>query len=71
MYSGVPTSCPSSVNSVCSVSRCLDRLGDAEVDDLRDRHVVLERHQDVGGLEVAMDDALLVRVLDRIAHREE
>ena len=42
MYSGVPITWPSSVKAVCSVSRCDDRLGDAEVDDLRDRLTVLQ-----------------------------
>jgi hypothetical protein len=27
-----------------------------------------ERHEDVGGLEVAVDDGLLVGVLDAVAH---
>jgi hypothetical protein len=43
------------------------RLGDAEVDHLRHRHAVVQRHQHVARLDVAMDDALVVRVLDRLA----
>jgi hypothetical protein len=42
----------------------IDRLGDAEVDDLRDGPPVLvDSDQDVGRLEVAVDDGLLVGVL--------
>ena len=49
----------------------LDRLGDAEVDDGGDRLPVGHPDQDVAGLEVAVDDALLVRVLDAAADAEE
>src|SRR5262249_6197292 len=51
--------------------RLLDRLGDAEVDDLRERLALVPRDQDVGRLDVAVDDALLVGVLDRLADRHE
>ncbi len=47
------------------------RLGHAEVDDLRHRLAVIEGDQHVGGLEVAVDDALLMRVLHRLADRDE
>ena len=47
------------------------RLGDAEIDHLRDRLAVLQRHENVVGLDVAMDHALLVRVLHRVAHLKE
>src|SRR6516162_875525 len=47
------------------------RLGHAEVDDLGHRLAVVQANQDVGGLEVAVDDALLVRVLHRLADRHE
>ena len=67
MYSGVPTICAKPVKSVLSVSCCPSRLGDAEVDHLDDRHAVVQRHQHVRGLEVAVDDALLVGVLHRLA----
>ena len=49
----------------------LDRLGDAEVDHLRHRLSVGHPDQDVGRLEVAVDDALLVRVLDGAADADE
>ena len=48
-----------------------DGLGDAEVDDLGHRHAVVQRDQDVGRLEVAVDDPLLMGVLDGLADRDE
>ena len=45
----------------------LRRLGHAEVDDLRHRHAVVQRDEDVRRLEVAVDDAFLMRVLHRLA----
>jgi hypothetical protein len=49
----------------------LDRLGDAEVDDLGHRLVVVHRHEHVGRFDVAVDDPLLVGVLDGLADRHE
>ena len=46
-------------------------LGDAEVDHLGHGPAVVQRDQDVRGLDVAMDDALLVGVLDGLADRDE
>ena len=56
------------------------RLGDPEVDELEDRPAAGERHEDVLGLEIAVDDAERVRRLERLedlhrvlarrAHRE-
>jgi len=46
-------------------------LGDAEVDDLGRRLAVAHGDEHVGGLEVAVDDALLVRVLHRVADLHE
>ena len=71
MYSSVPTIVPNCVNSVFSVSCLLGRLGHAEVDHLGHRLAVVERDQHVGRLDVAVDDALLVGVLDRLADRDE
>ena len=51
--------------------RCADRLGDAEVDHLGDRLAVVQRDQDVGGLQVAVDDPLLVGVLHGLADGDE
>ena len=47
------------------------RLGDAEIDHLRHRHAVVQRDEDVRGLDVAVDDALLMRVLDGLADLDE
>ena len=47
------------------------RLGHAEVDHLGHRPVVVQRDQHVGRLDVAMDDALLMGVLDRLADGDE
>ena len=49
----------------------LQSLGDAEIDDLGHRHAVVQRDEDVRRLEVAMDHALLVRVLHRLTHGHE
>src|SRR5262249_6312473 len=43
----------------------------AEVDDLRHRLAVINGYQHVRRLEIAMDDALLMRVLNRIADLDE
>ena len=45
--------------------RLLERLGDAEVDHLDDGAAILFRHEHVGGLQVTVDDCLLMRMLDR------
>ena len=49
----------------------LRRTRDAEVDDVRSWSVRLAGHQDVRGLQVAMDDAPLVCVLDARADGQE
>jgi hypothetical protein len=49
----------------------LGRLGDAEVDDFRHTPAIDQGHQHVGGLEVAMDDPLLMGVLHRLADSDE
>ena len=46
-------------------------LGHAEVDHLHHRRRVVHRHQHVGRLDVAVDDPLLVRVLDGVADLDE
>ena len=70
MYSGVPTIAPNWVNERPLGQPLVDGLGDAEVDHLGHRLAVDERHQHVRRLDVAMDNPLLVRVLDRLADRE-
>src|SRR5439155_10117896 len=47
------------------------RFRDAEIDDLRDRMIVANGHENVRRLQIAMDDALLVRVLHAVAHVEK
>ena len=51
--------------------RQVDRLGHPEVDDLGARLIAGTCHEDVGRLEIAVDDPLLVRVLDAVAHLDE
>ena len=51
--------------------RLRDRLRDAEVDDARDGMVVSDRDQHIGRLQVAVNDALLVRMLDAVAELDE
>jgi len=48
-----------------------ERLGNPEVDDLRLCLSIEESDQDVGGLEISMDDGLLVGVLHALAHLDE
>jgi len=49
----------------------LDGLGHAEVDHLGHRSVVVHRDEHVRWLDIAVDDPLLVRVLDRLADRHD
>ena len=66
MYAGVPITMPVCVR--CPSSRVADQLGDAEVEQLRVRVAVLRlQDPDVVGLEIAVDDALPVRRLERLA----
>ena len=44
------------------------RLGDAEIEDLDDLLVVHARQEDIGGLEVTVDDARAVRASQGLAH---
>jgi hypothetical protein len=46
-------------------------LGDAEVDDLGYRHAIVQSDEDVRRLDIAVNDALLMRVLDRLADLDE
>ena len=49
----------------------VEHLGDAKVDDLRRRSSVLLDDHDIARLEVAVDDAVLMRVMHRAADRRE
>jgi hypothetical protein len=52
--------------------RLADRsLGDAEIDHLGYRHTVVQRYEDVRGLDVTVNDALLMRMLDGLADLDE
>jgi hypothetical protein len=51
--------------------RLVHRLGQAKVDHLRHRPVVVPADQQVGRLQVAVNDPLLVGVLHRLANRDE
>ena len=71
MYSSVPMIAPMLREKRLLGQPLVDRLGDAEVDDLGHRLAVVHVDQHVRGLDVAVDDAFLVRVLDRLADRDE
>jgi hypothetical protein len=47
------------------------RFGDAEVDHFGHRLAIVQRHQNIGRLDVAVDDAFLMRVLNRLADGDE
>ena len=71
MYSGVPTIWAKPVNSVLSVSCWPIALATPKSITLATGTAVVQRDQDVGRLEVAVDDPLLVGVLDRLADLDE
>ena len=63
--------CSKAVNTVLSVS-CSDRgFGDAEINHLGHGHVVVLGDQNIRRFDVAMNDALLMRVLDGLANLDE
>ena len=71
MYSGVPTIWAKPVNSVLSVSRWPAALATPKSITFGTGSPSCSVDQDVGRLEVAVDDALLVGVLHRLADRHE
>ena len=71
MYSSVPTTAPELRGQRFIRQLAGGRLGHSEVDDLGHRLAVDQRDQDVGRLQVTMDDALLMGVLHRLADRHE
>ena len=71
MYSGVPTTAPKPVTSVRSVSGWPAALATPKSITLGTGLVVVPGDQDVRRLEVAVDDALLVGVLDGLADGDE
>ena len=46
-------------------------FGNTKVDHFWNRFVIIERHDDIGWLYVAMDDPFLVGVLNRLAYWDE
>ena len=66
MYDGVPSAKPTEVSATAR-ARFRHRLRHAEIGDLR----VPAREQHVVGLDVAVHDAMLVRVLQRFRHFAE
>ena len=54
-----------------ALTALLERFGNPEIDDLRHRLAVVAGDQHVRRLEIAMDHALLVGVLHRLAHGQE
>ena len=54
-----------------SRKRLLRSLGDAKINDLGHGHPVMQRDENVGRFNVAMDDALLMRMLDGLANLDE
>ena len=71
MYSSVPIIWPNSVNIVRSVSFCAVALATPKSITLGTGSAVVLGHQDVRRLEVAVDDALLMGMLDGLADRHE
>ena len=71
MYSGVPMKVPNcgKLGAVCQGLG--DGLGDAEVDNPQHRPFVGLCDQHVGGLQIPVDDPLLVRVLDAFTELDE
>ena len=63
----MPTIWPNSVNIVFSVSFCAVALATPKSITLGTALVVVLGHQHVVGLDVAMDDALLMGMLHRLA----
>jgi len=53
----------------CRVAQpSFDRFSDSKVDHLRHRHAVVQGDENVRWFEVAMNDALLMRMLDGVAN---
>ena len=59
------------VNSLVRQGLARGGLGDAEVNYFGHRHAIVQRDEDVRRLDVAVDDPLLVRVLNRLADLNE
>ena len=66
----MPITWPNSVNMVRSVSFCAVALATPKSITFGTALVVVLRHQHVGGLEIAMNDPLLMGVLHGLADRQ-
>ena len=71
MYSGVPTTAPNPVNSVLSVSGWPAALATPKSITFGTGRPSYRATRTLRRLEVAVDDPLLVGVLDRLADRDE
>ena len=71
VYAGVPTKAWNAVNTVFSVSFRAVALAIPKSMTLGTGGSVVQAHQDVGGLDVPMDDPFLVGVLDRLTDLDE
>ena len=71
MYSNVPMTVPTRVYMRLVGEPLRGRLRHAKINDARHRLAVHFAYQDVRGLEVAMDDRLLMRVLHSFTDLDE
>ena len=71
MYSGVPTIWPNASEHCLLGQPLVGRLGHAKVDHLGNGPAVVQRDQHVAGLDVPMDDPLLMSMLDGLANRRK
>ena len=71
MYSGRPYEAAQGCVERVLGERLTHRLCNAEIDDLRGRLIVLQRDEDVRRLEIAVDDAFLMRVLHALADMQK
>ena len=63
--------CENNVMNRCRREPLIERLGNAEIDDLGNGRSFVHGHQHVRRLEIAMDDPLLMCVLNRLANFDE
>ena len=71
MYSKVPTTIPEPGEQRLFGQPLVNGLGDAEVDHFGRRLAVSKRDEHVCRLDVAVNDSLLVSVLNRLADKHE
>ena len=71
MYSSVPTTCADFGEQRLLGELLAGGLGHAEVDHLGHRFAVVQCDQNVGRLQIAVDDPFLMGMLHRLANRHE